>query len=648
MNQKDDILGLGHFLEYRHWVEALKLLKYQLERKKTNRHFNKLEMSYYEKLKTSFGKLENEQYFNTRIANNLFYGVGKEFAVFPYTIPKSNLGLRRYKFMTCPMRVLYYTVGLYLLEISQEYLQGYKSHKHIRAGYGGNLGFNDKRKLILKPNRVYYKIHYENFCRGIRKEREGDTERKVVIRLDIQNYFDELNIPKLLNLLGERVKPTIKRRMCYDERTQTQLIYFFDFIARGASGIPQSDNNIISDFIGHLFLVFGDLFLDEEIRQHNDSVKCHSIIRYADDLYISITFKEQDKALRTGLLNSLAPRIADCLHKKLGLRLNPKTRFFDLRNQDDTDALERNLKQVSEGNEIEHDEGNAPPEEKIRNIFDELTKLRRFPIAPYFPDHCELDSDGESFNEQNFKDILKGVYDDNVQQMLNKPIIKYRLKKLFLGFDFELVNTYPMPIIILMVACDDVQKAFEKYLLSKTHLTSRDISLTLNYLCQTEFSHSNLLNLLEQDPQMKKIMKIFERGCLPSESPGYYALTEEQTLKIAQPPQPHIIEQIRLRGLSEQKGEYSVALNHLLNEIHAICHLLDGEAPTLNKYTAQKVGRFLTSKSVPHETHQQIQNLFDRRNISPVSHADPIASAVAKDEYEKYRFHVGKCLQHLL
>lgn len=337
------------------------------------------------------------------------------------------------------MRVLYYAVGLYLLEFSQELLQGYKSHKHIRSGYGGNLGFNEKRKLILKPNRVYYKFHYENFCRGVRKEWERDTKRKVVIRLDIQNYFDELNIPNLLHLLGEGVKPTIKRKMCYDERTQNQLIYFFDFIARGASGIPQSDNNIISDFIGHLFLVFGDLFLDEEIRQHNDSIKCHSIFRYVDDLYISITLKEQDRALRTELLNSLAPRITDCLHAKLGLRLNPKTRLFDLRNQGDTEALERNLKQVSEGNEIEHDEVNAHPEEKIRNIFDQLTKLKRYPVAPYFPDHCEVDCDEEGFNEEDFKDQLKGVYDDNVQQMLKKPIIKYRLKKLFVGFDFELV-----------------------------------------------------------------------------------------------------------------------------------------------------------------------------------------------------------------
>ena len=76
MNQNSDMPQLGYFLDYdRHWVEALKLLKFQLETKKDNRHFNTLEMFYYEKLEEYFEKLEGEEYFNTRIVNNLFYGL---------------------------------------------------------------------------------------------------------------------------------------------------------------------------------------------------------------------------------------------------------------------------------------------------------------------------------------------------------------------------------------------------------------------------------------------------------------------------------------------------------------------------------------------------------------------------------------------
>ena len=496
---------LGYFLDYqRHWLQALDVLKYQLQTKKgngarkENRHFNTLEMFYYEKLEESFEELENEEYFNTRIANNLFYGL-KEFTVVPYTIPKSNLGLRRYKFMTLPMRILYYAVGLYLLELSQEYLQDYKSHERIHAKYGGNLFF-DADKLKLNSDSIYYYWHYQKFDAKVKHQKEGDTRRKVVIHLDIENYYDELNISRLLNLLAERVKPSIQREKHYNETTQAQLVSFFNFVMGGTSGIPQSDNNVISSFIGHLFLVFGDLFFDDELRKHVDSVDSYTIIRYVDNIYISITFKEQDSNL-TGArakidlrnqFNSLAPRISDCLYKNLGLRFNPKTQLFILENPKDKEKLEKSLKKVSQGIEMPDEENNEPLAAQIKQMFEQLKQLKKSSIAPHFPEPREL---GE-------EEGLKGVYNERVHQMLKQPDNISRLRRTFMGsggFNFELVNANPKPIIILMrLAGDDVAKEFEKFLLSKKDLTSRDIYLILNYLCQIEFDQAELLELLKQ------------------------------------------------------------------------------------------------------------------------------------------------------
>ena len=633
-NNSSDTPQLGYFLDYRrHWVEALELLKYQLKTKGENRHFNTLEMFYYEKFEDFFEKLESEEYFNTRIVNNLFYGL-REFAIIPYTIPKSNLGLRRYNFMTCPIRVLYYAVGLYLLELSEDYLKDYKSHEHIQANYGGNLYLEDA-KLNLKPDSVFYKNHYKKFRKKLRQEIRSNTERKVIIYLDIENYFDELSITKLLDLLEKRVKPSIQKKMRYDVTTQAQLISFFNFVVGGTSGIPQSDNNVISDFIGYLFLVFGDLFFDDELRKNNDSVENYAIIRYVDDIYISITFREQDNNLRDQFLNSLAPRIADCLYENLGLRLNPKTQLFNLEDDDDKEKLERNLKKVSQGIEIADEENTEPPPDKLENIFGQLDNLKGSSIDPHFQRHRDLE-----------EEILKEVYDENVQKMLKKPNNKARLKRIFMssgGFDFELVNAYPLPIIILILECNDIRKKFEKFLLSKKHLTPRDIYLILSYLCQIKFNQAELLRFLKQSPQMKEIMKIFEDS-RPPKLIGYYDLRAEEVSKIVE---PNVTEQIRLRILCEQKEEYSVALNHLLNEVHAICGILDEEAKSEKKYEANQVAAFLREQRISHETHAQIRNLFDRRNKSPVSHADPIAWAVTKDEYMNYRHHVGNCLKHL-
>ena len=640
MNQNNlyGVPQLGYFLNYhRHWLEALRLLKYQLETKKGNKHFNTLEMFYYEKLEESFEELESEEYFNTRIANNLFYGL-KEFAVVSYTIPKSNLGLRQYKFMTYPMRILYYAVGLYLLELSQEYLQQYyKPYQNIDARSGGNLCFKDKdNELNLEYDSIFYKKHYAKFRKRLRQEIRSNPECKVVIYLDIANYFDELRIPELLDLLEKRVEPSTRREMRYDATTQAQLVSFFNFVVGGTLGIPQSDNNVISDFIGYLFLIFGDLFLDDELRKNNDSVENYAIIRYVDDIYISITFREQDKDLRDQFLNSLAPRIADCLYENLGLRLNPKTKLFDLEERDDRDELERSLKKVSLGIEIADEENDEQPADKIEKIFRQLKKLKNSSIDPHFQGHRELE-----------EEVLKEVYDKSVQQMLKKCDYKSRLREIFMasdGFDFELVNAYPLPIIILILACDEVPKEFEKFLLSKEDLTSRDIYLILSYLCQIEFAQHEFLDLLKQNPQMKEVMEIFEDRLSPMLI-GYYGLRAEQVSKIVE---PNVTEQIRLRALCELKGEYSVALNHLLNEIHAICYILDEAANDPEKYKADGVNTFLSNQNTPHETHAKIHNLFDRRNKSPVSHADPIAWAVTKDEYMDYRHNVGNCLQHLL
>ena len=244
--------------------------------------------------------------------------------------------------------------------------------------------------------------------------------------------------------------------------------------------------------------------------------------------------------------------------------------------------------------------------------------------------------------------MLKGVYDEKVVDILDDSedqSHRSSLRRIFLGsggFDFDLVNASPKTIIILMLKCDEVVEAFEDFLLSKPNLASRDTFLALVYLCQVEFSRPKLLSLLKQDRQMKKIMKIFEVPGLSSDLPGYHQLTAEQTFTIAE---PHIIDQIRLRRLAEQQGEHSVALNHLLNEIHAICRLLDSKKTA--SYTAREVGNFLRRENLPNETQDQIRNLFDRRNKSTVSHADPIAWPVSKEEYEGYRKNVRQCLNHL-
>ncbi len=277
---------LGYFINFDLWKDALNLLDFQIKQKQKNRHFNTLSMFYYEKLDVSCLNEAKEHYFNVKVSSSLFYGLKKEFAVLSYVIPKPGLGLRDYKFFTYPMRVVYYAAGLYLLKLSQEFLiETYKKISTIEAFYGGNLNYKSE-ELQISPKSIYYRSFYEEFRLRVKEETKSGTKNKIFLKLDIENYFNELSISRLLNLLSHFIKPSIQANLAYDVFTKEQIICLFEFISYGKSGIPESDNNIVSNFIGYLYLFFGDLFIDKMLRENKNIIDSHKIIRYTDDIAI--------------------------------------------------------------------------------------------------------------------------------------------------------------------------------------------------------------------------------------------------------------------------------------------------------------------------------------------------------------------------
>lgn len=561
--------------------------------------------------------------------------------VVPYPTPKTNLGLRNYKFMTYPARVLYYAVGLYLIKLSQDFIQGYcNQHKHIASYYGGKLLFNNNSGTLpkkLKYDSIWYKPHYQEFKKRIQRELDGNLDNRIIIHIDIQNYYDELSIQRLLGLLKTNIKPTIQRQLNYDEITQDQIKYFIEYLQNGKRGIPQTDNDIVSAYIGHLFLVFGDLLIDEELNKFSEIIQSHAIIRFMDDMYISITFKNDvSNLIREIKINDLASRIADCLYEKLELRLNTKTRLFWLNNPEDIEDLHKNLKKVSPDYETSDDSSSGIPSQKVDRIFDQLETLKNSSLDPTFRYRRDID-----------EEILKEVYTESVRQLLDKPENKIRMASIFTNFNFDLVMAQPKEIVIILLQDKVASEMFEKFLLAKGNFGSRDVHLILTYLCQTDFKSLKLINVLKKNHFMCPIIDVFLEEEISSAHPGYYDLIFDQVSKISE--MPNVIEQIRLRIKAERRDDFSVALNHLVNEIHAICYELDSDNKNKNNsYQANETGAFLLSKNVPHATCIKIRNLFDRRNKNTISHADPVGWSVSEDEYYQYHKHVGICLNHVL
>ena len=100
-------------------------------------------------------------------------------------------------------------------------------------------------------------------------------------------------------------------------------------------------------------------------------------------------------------------------------------------------------------------------------------------------------------------------------------------------------------------------------------ITTGDANLILRYLCQTGFGHKGLLEKLKSHRSFEPIMAILEKADICMNNPGCYDLSSGQISALSK--MPHAIEQIQLKAIHEKEGSYSVALNHLLNEIHARC-----------------------------------------------------------------------------
>ena len=122
-----------------------------------------------------------------------------------------------------------------------------------------------------------------------------DSENKVAFRLDISNYFDSLPVKKLLYFLDNDIKHSKKTKLKFDSSTIELINFFYNYITKNETGIPQADNDIISSYLGYLYLCFSDLLIDDRLNEiSEDLIEKFNIYRYMDDIYIIVKYEEKD------------------------------------------------------------------------------------------------------------------------------------------------------------------------------------------------------------------------------------------------------------------------------------------------------------------------------------------------------------------
>jgi len=639
-------LQAGYFLTYELWTSAKKLLDYQIKDKPSYKTYNTLNFYYFDKVKTLTNKVGEKAYFKDRVSNNLFYALEREFFFHRYTVPKTGIGLRSFCFFSYPMQQLMYAFGLYLLRTSQQFLIDKKSGK-IRSFYGGDLKFDEGTKeLVLNKNTTLYYNHYKNFKKELNNE-TAKSKNKVFLRLDIQNYFDNVSIAKLLNLLEDNIKPSDLKIYKFDSSTKEQIEFYYRFLTNGIDNIPQSDNNIISNFISHLYLTFGDLIIEDSIIELNSKYEIvvdYKIIRYVDDIYISIDFKKYNKFeleysadTRNGFIYQLLNKIADEFYKRLKLRFNGKAELFRIDNTEDKERLLDLIKKVSEDYPEPESEKDIAVADKVNRLLGLIDTIKERDISQVYKDLSRQESE-----------TLKDVYDKAVLGLLSTPAIIARMESKFQNFNFDLLRVYPQPLIILLTLCPMAKARLNNYLLAKKQLTTFDRGLLVVMLCQSDFSNQPLFEKLQANEQLKPIFDFMKfKKVVDNKNTGYYKVDIKKMALLTK--QVSFIEQIRQRIYTERQGHYSISLNHLLNEIQLACCIL--ESKDIKTYRESEVTTYLTLKGLDNSTKTKISNLFNRRNNNPVSHPGSdsrVAWAVEKTEYHEYKTFVAKTLETII
>jgi AbiA family abortive infection protein len=349
--------------------------------------------------------------------------------------------------------------------------------------------------------------------------------------------------------------------------------------------------------------------------------------------------------LKISTAEVLLSEISDILYYKFGLRLNTKTSFYWLKDPDELKELLKQLKRTSSDyptaseEEEEDKKGKNSPQDKVEVILLELKQLK-----------SKLKNILSKDNDEIREEIFKDVYDKPVNQILNKKEYKDQIRIIFEDFNFDLVKISPKEITVIILKDEQSSKRFREYLMNKNNSTTRDAELIINFLCQTQFEDVQLLDILKSSDYFKEIVDLYENADLNTENPGCHGLLQHQ-ISFLYSSRSHIIEQAVMRVTSERRKEYSLALNHLLNEIHVICFTLDSFQNNLKDYKAENCIDYLRSINVPHEICIGIRNLFDQRNRNRISHPgseEYTVSGVSREIYLKYRQNVADCLARIL
>lgn len=609
------------------WNDSIKFIEFQISQvkgRKINKSYCIPMIFYYSANQAFIDRAKGKKYLADNIKTGIFYAYDAHYFSMPYIVPKGSAGMREWRLLSPGMYMVYNAACIYLFRLTRGWFENTISifRENIRSFYGGNLSLTQSNGLLISHQNTSYINHYREFKKEVR---ECSEKFDIVIQLDIENFFDNIDVRHTLVMLHEHLSYTARQEYKFDNNSIDELVDLFEFIMDGKIGIPQFENNLFSPFFAHLLMTMWDLHCLKILKRDNN-LAGYKIVRYVDDAYIFLKMKKYDRNLSRVFAPDLLGHIIEMTKVKLALKSNAKTGIYDLNNDSERDEVLQNLKRTSNTKFALEDMDDDAPNKSFQDIIDNINSIKNEWIT------TKKASKGSKFSE-----IMKYAYSKKIIEYSKSDDGRQAIKESFKDFNFEMVKLAPKPIIALITAEESVESRFKRYYSSKKYPNYSDIDVIMKYISHYNFSDNELEILDIPSRKYKWINEILLSLKFKNKDETHvYGMKYVYVYRLRS--NRNLIMQIRSRKVAEQSGRWSLALNHLLNELHYVCFLLE---KIRNKdYDAMAVCRYLNKRHISPVDIITVRNMFDRRNSNTISHSglpSEQLSYVSREEYLRYR-----------
>ena len=461
-------------IKYETWNEICELIK-NYSQKFGNFYFQLYPIKY----SRNYDSITDIEYFKKNILNGKFLTEENNYIICENYEIKDD-GTFRNKVLISPILYIYYNAMV--MEICNSYKM--KRNNNISVRYAGNY---EKKQL-------HYKEQYFEFTKELE---ELSVKYDTFLKIDIKDFYENININKLTNLLKNSISINEKEQMYFKE--------FINYI--GNNRFPQIDGGIPSSYLATI--VYLDIIDNKYYRAIKSILNTEDfkMTRYVDDLYIF--FNKHDFEMNK-LENRLTYEYSNLIHE---FNLNINRKKTHLRS---SEFIYEDINSVSLEDE-------AVIEEELNDDFS------REALKCFFEKLIEK-TENEGINYETYYDIIDKYF--------NNPNVKFYRRQIyntiiFKNLDwFKETETYPNLIrlisknndilihdpkrllasILNMHSMELIKKfLYNLYIKYENYeWTVYDSFLSMRYLLYRNFKNIKLLDILkEKDSKLYQYIKSY-------------------------------------------------------------------------------------------------------------------------------------------